>query len=438
MTEPSYGIVIEKISNFFETQINKSANIDRLLRENQVLGKFINRDAKGGSTDWSLTVPWLSPRGIGPERANAQATARGNAGRPQNEKWKGNWAPKKASLFMEELTLLAASRARGEDVVTFLEDQGKQLERVIIEMGERLEEDMWSGPGCATATFVSCTAGVAVLANKMLSREFKVGDPFEWSANDGSSTGHVTAGALGYVAKVNENTGTVSFSATDGGAVGQPAGWGTGAGYVFRQGQFGGGTDPVDSITGIRTYLPAADPTTTLLNIDRTKDVVLWGGVRIASGEIADTSPLAILRKLVTKFSAHGYKMPGRYGIFVHPEIWDYCGNALEAQGNRSISGKDGVTGLEAISLNTAIGTVPIFSAPRCPYNNGYLINSEGFRFRSLGKWPQPAGAQFGQKAQVDSSADMYEWRLMGFGALQCEYPGTHGTCVFPGSPSLL
>lgn len=435
MPEPQYGQILSKLDNLFNTQVAKRNEVQTLMRSNQVLGRWITQDEQGAGEDWSCPVIYKTPRGIGVTRAQAQMSARGEAGRTKAEKWKGEWAPIKASLIIDEFTLELASK--GDDATrSFLADQQTQIKQLMEAMGERFEESLWVPAGLAIAVG-SINAGVITLTNKLLTASFRPGDVLEASADDGSSTGHSTFGTLGYVIKAGDNAGTITVSATDGGVAGSPAGW-TGTIYLFRQGMFGGGTSPEESIISLPRWLPATDPSGTFLNVDRTKDPVAFSGVRVASGDISTTNHLDIIEKALVKYQHLSYRQGGKLGLFVHPEVWNGLKTAMENRVTRTLSDTKEhlATGLTTIGIVSPMGEIPIFSAPKCSYNQAYLLDKNSLRFRSVGKYPHAAGT-LGSKVQVGASEDNYEWRLMGYGQLQMPAPGANMVIYLPGSPSM-
>ncbi len=432
-TEPSFGIAWDALTNLTRTQYAKTSEVKELIQTNQQMLKWMATDMSGGGDSWTEPVKYKGARGIGSTRAIAQQVARGNAGRIKAEKWVGEWATLKASLFVEEKALILANRG-GEATEAFLRVQHDAIKQTIIEFGNRTEEMLSWSPGCALA-YGSISAGVYTLANPILSASFKLGDVCEWSANDGSSSGHSAATAYGYVIAVGDKT--VTFSASDGGAAGSPSGW-SGSGYVFRRGQFGGGSDPIDPIISIPTYLPASDPGTTLLNVDRTKDVVAFSGVRIASGDLTTTNVKEILQALCTKYYYKGYSQSSKKAIFVHPEQWEKIRKILENEQHREVTGQDAETGLTKLDLFTPIGKIPVIPWRYCNFNQGYLLDHAAQRFRTCGKWPQESGTMMGERAHTSDSEDYYEWRWTGLGQLQMPAPGANGVAYLPGTPDYL
>lgn len=439
MPELDYGQSLALLTAFFREQTEKRGDIITLIKNRQQFLKWFTTDTNGAGRSWDVPLIHAHPRGIGPTRAAAQLAAKGGAGRSRAVNWKGDWSPLKASLFLEEKELLL--EARGDEATkAFLKAHDDSRKNIMEELGARLEEAVWAGDGGAIAYgSIHATSGVVTLSNKVMAQSFKPGDPIEASANDGSSSGHSTFSAKGYVLKSDGNTGTVTVSATDGGSAGTPTGW-TGSIYLFRAGQFGGGSDPEIPIVGINSWIPAAAPSGTFMNVDRTIDVVATSGVRLTSADVATLGKydhLSIIKAMLLKHSVQGFKLSNERAVFVHPEVWEGLSQQYENNGMRSLVGTDAKTGLRTLSVITADGDVPIIAATGCPYNMAKLIDKKAGRFRSVGAWPVPAGQMFGQRAVVQGSEDYYEFRWMGYGQLQIVAPGACATAYLPGSPSI-
>lgn len=253
---------------------------------------------------------------------------------------------------------------------------------------------LWfSSPGYAlNATSASHTAGVITLANAQQASQFVPGDELVISANDGdATTDTIVAGSgVGYVVSRDLRAGTVSVSATPGGAVGAPTNWAAATSYFyFRRGEFlPTSALPADIITPLGMYLPSTPQTSTLHNVDRSVDSIL-SGFNPADASLTGKSIAARIKRTVNEHREQlGYMAEDSEidTAYVNPVDWGKCEEELTTHLSRDPA-KTASDGYQYLEITTANGTLQLISEPQVPRGTCYLLAQGDI------KWHTPNGS---------------------------------------------
>ncbi len=275
----------------------------------------------------------------------------------------------------------AAARALQFDTDLALKQHGAELVRV-----------WFANPGNAlnsgTQSFASATGVISLLTAQEASN-FVPGDQIVISANDGSSTSHVlVAGSgVGYVISRDLKAGTVTVSATSGGAAGAPANWANAGDYFyFREGEFLPGTN--DIMTPLQAYLPQAVATSTLNGVDRSIDGIL-SGFCPADASLTGKSGMARIKRTVNEHREQlGYLSESSEidCVYANPTDWGRIEEELHTQLQRSpdTTQKDGYT---AMTCETANGPLMLVSEPQVPRGRYFMLAQNDI------VWHSPNGA---------------------------------------------
>lgn len=271
----------------------------------------------------------------------------------------------------------AAARALQFDTDLALKQQGAFLVRT-----------WFANPGNSlVSTTRAHSAGVISGLTAQEASNFVPGDQIVISANDGSSTSHVlvASSAVGYVVSRDLKAGTVSVSATSGGAVGAPSNWAATSYHYFREGEFLPGTN--DILTPLQAYLPQAVATTTLHGVDRSIDSIL-SGFCPADASLTGKSGAARIKRTVNEHREQlGYlnETSEIDCVYANPTDWGKIEEELHTQLQREPT-KEVVDGFTSIVIETANGPLRIVSEPQVPRGRYFILAQNDIA------WHTPSG----------------------------------------------
>jgi len=130
------------------------------------------------------------------------------------------------------------------------------------------------------------STGVITLADPNSVVNFEVGMTLVSYSVSGNVYTQSTASALGYIIAVNRSAGTVTVSATAGGAAGTPTNWSTSFPFIGVQGDVAFGTLSATTsflkVSGLGAWIPTTAPTSgdSFWGVNRSTDVTRLAGVR--------------------------------------------------------------------------------------------------------------------------------------------------------------
>lgn len=421
---PSALVAAFFTDNFPEKDVIKQ------VRENNVLLSWLDKDTKCGDEQMVLPLLYGDPQGAGPTRAIVQAIqATTGGGSIRGVKWTIPWGGYKAG-FEIKLSDLKLNR---NQPMKFLDVQAENYAGTIRTYGDRIETYLWSNSGHSLGSGVFTAAtGVIQLADPRDAQNYAPGQQLQISANDGSSSAHtlVAASGIGYVIATNANAGTVTVSATDNGAAGAPANWANATTYhYFNYGDFGGDTSPYRIITGIPAWIPVADPSSTLFNsVNRTINVPALSGCRLTEAQVANKPIDQRLEALVELIDRIGYykQVGGERAFFVSGTQWLNLKNRLFSMGKLDISEPTAEFGFRAINLVTPKGTVPVYSAEKCPNTGAWHLAKKAMKLYSVGEFPGLVDED-GNRMTRNATDDKFEFRFDGVGEVGIRGPGACG-----------
>ncbi len=368
-----------------------------------------------------------NPQGLGATRSYAQTgSTQTTGGNVRATKWTCTYGDYAGSVDVGDKVL----RASRNDVGAFMRNQKLEVDGLYEAFGDTFGYYMYADAGRALGSGTDST-GVQTLANANDAANFEVGQILVASANDGTSSGHTLIGApsLGYVIAVNRNAGTVTVSATSGGAAGTPTSW-TGTMYYFRSGDFGGsGTTRI--MLGLGAWVPSSDPgATSFEGVTRTTDISRLSGVRLAAADISGLDVEQRVKLLATRMSGRaGSKAPKEF--YMHPEVWQQLSDTLENRGVRDLGVRDAQFGYMSLKLATAGGIVDVFADRFCPSGSIFALNLDYIFLGSYDDVPTVVNGD-GLSMLRKSSSDDYEHRIVAYPALCVSAPGYQGRVSAP------
>jgi hypothetical protein len=316
---------------------------------------------------------------------------------------------------LDNQTLLSART----DKQAFVNAAKVQVDGAIRSIKNSLGSAMFRSGTGSIGIISSITTGVIVLTNALDVVQFEIGMVLQANATDGGTP----RAALGYIISVNRSSGTVTVSATLGGAAGTPSGW-TAADFLLVQG------DNNAKVSGLAGWLPFIAPTSgdNFYGVDRSIDAVRLAGNR------KDASNMSIeegLQDFLTQIAIND----GNPDYFItNPNSYTALQKALGSKAQivelAAESGKDyrAVVGFKALEVQMSGMTVKVLADRYCPAQIGYALQMDTWKMISLGDCPQilTYGAEGLEVLRV-ANADAAELRVGYYANMVCNAPAYNG-----------
>jgi hypothetical protein len=271
------------------------------------------------------------------------------------------------------------------------------------------------------------------LTNPQAIVNFEVNMTIQASATDGGApvpTGTPTTPDLGLITAVNRSTGVITISIVQGAP---QSDWSSvTAAYMTVQGDIptagGSGSGPLGAtgsylaISGLAAWVPSTDPSTTdsFWGVNRSTDPTRLAGLRYNataySIEEGMTNALAFLNR-----------EGGRPDLCIM-DFASYAAlvNSLGAKVQYVEVKHDEVdVAFEGVRFHSAYGYVTVLADRSCPPQTAYVLTTDTWKLRSLGKVPHilTYGIEGLEGLRVGNS-DALEVRIGLYGNLVCSAPG--------------
>ncbi len=435
---PATGSTLTSFDAFLKDNYT-SDEVARTMNENHVFLDMLDTKKRGTGRRWIVPLIDSNPQGAGATLLDAQSGSQqaGAGSNIQGAAWTINWGEYDAAVQIGDKIIDASA----SDMGAFFEDQKEEIDGLYRNFADIMTYYLLQDQGRALG-FGTISAGVITLAastNGVLGSQaivnFEVGQILLPSANDGTSTAHViiASAGLGFVVAVNYNAGTLTVSATSGGAAGTPANW-AGSMYFFRAGQsggpgdFGGTANPNRIVLGFGAWNPPADPTSTAFEgVDRSVNVLRRSGVRLVAADVAGNGIEQRCRKLATRMRSRG--KPPKTGL-LHSEQFEALATSLETRGIRNLveMNEVGYFNFQSIKMNTAAGPVAYFEDKFMPIGSLYMFDLKGVRFATLSGFPKIVNGD-GLTMLRASTSNSYEYRIVAYPGYVHRDPTMTGRC---------
>lgn len=305
---------------------------------------------------------------------------------------------------IDNQTMLASQ----SDKMTFLNGSKLLIDSAIRSCTNSVASALFRSGTGSIGQIGSISTGVITLLNLNDVVQYEVNMVLQSNATDGGTP----RAALGYVIAVDRGLGTVTVSATSGGAAGTPASWAAND-YLLVQG------DVNLKASGLAAWIPQAAPSATLFyGVDRTVDPVRLAGVRY------DGSAQSIEEALIDSSS-----LLAREGGEPNVAIVSYASySALE----KSLGSKCVYVDLKGpaeiafkgIMINGAASEIKVFPDRNCQPLTAYLLQMDTWALEGLGDVPQIL--KYGDNLEMLRvyNADAGEVRIGAYFNLSSNAPG--------------
>lgn len=319
--------------------------------------------------------------------------------------------------------------ATKDDAGAFVDEAKLNMDTGFRNISNDMAHDLFAPSTGERGQISAISTGVITLVDSATVVNFEVGMALVSYSVSGTTPTQSTGAAIGYVIAVNRSSGTVTVSATAGGAAGTPTNWSTSFKYLavsgdinFVSGGLGSSATGLYKMSGLGAWLPSTAPTSgdSFWGVDRSVDVTRLAGVRF------DGSTESIEEALVD-----GAALVAREGgqpdmCFMSFASYAALEKALGAKVQYvDVKHDEADIAFAGIRIHAAYGPITVVPDRSCPGLTAYLLSMDTWKLRSLGKMPHVLtyGLEGLEGLRV-GTADALEIRIGYYGNLICNAPG--------------
>lgn len=337
-------------------------------------------------------------------------------------------------------------RASAQNIGAFMPGAELNVKAAFQSIGNDLAHDIFSDGSGVRGTYGlgagSITSGVIVLDNIGMVYQFAVGMALVSFSISGQTPTQSTAAAIGYVIAVDTGLGTVTVSATQGGAAGVPANWSTSFPYLAQAGDVNFISNGLNSanmlkVAGFAAWVPLSAPggSDNFFGVNRSVSPTKLAGLRFAGTQESIQDALI---DAVNQLAANGSEAGDPDFIFINPVSYQTLVKQLTSQGvYQMIKAKineDVSISFKALVLPTANGEIAILQDRNCQSQTAWIITLKTWKLRTLGKCPQflTYPGFYDQLGIPVPGSDAIQLQIGYYGNLTCNAPGANAVVTLP------
>lgn len=337
-------------------------------------------------------------------------------------------------------------RASAQNIASFMPGAELNVKAAFQSIGNDLAHDIFSDGSGVRGTYGlgsgSITSGVIVLDNLGMVYQFAVGMALVSFSISGQTPTQSTGAALGYVIAVDTGAGTVTVSATQGGAAGTPSNWSSSFPYLAQTGDVNFISNGLNSanmlkVAGFSAWVPSSAPggSDNFFGVNRSVSPTKLAGLRFAG---SNESIQDALIDAVNQLAANGSEAGDPDFIFINPVSYQTLVKQLTSQGvYQMIKAKvneDVSISFKALVLPTANGEIAILQDRSCQSQTAYVITLKSWKLRTLGKCPQflTYPGFYDQLGIPVPGSDAIQLQIGYYGNLTCNAPGANAVVSLP------
>lgn len=416
----TYANVSNQVAALKELYTGDEFMKDLVYKKNPLLALIPKDESPDGFAGKYIPVPlvYATPQGRSANFSNAQTN---------------QTAPGVSAFFVYRVSnyqlvtitneLLEATK---NNAGAFVDEAKLNMDTGFRNISNDLAADLFSAGNGVRGQLASISTGVITLSQAAQVVQFEVGMVLVAFSISGNVYTQSTGAALGYVIAVNRSAGTVTVSATSGGAAGTPSNWSASFPYLGVQGDVAFGTISVQTgfskISGLGAWLPVTAPSSgdNFWNVDRSVDVTRLAGVRFDGSSESIEEALIDASALVAR--------EGGQPDMCFMSFASYA--ALEkALGSKvqyvDVKHEEADIAFAGIRVHAPYGPITVIPDRSCPAQTAYLLQMDVWKLRSLGKAPHVLtyGLEGLEGVRV-GNADALEIRIGYYANLVCSAPG--------------
>ena len=393
---------------------------DLVYKKNPLLALIPKDESPGGFAGKYIPVPLIfgTPQG----RSASFSTAQTN-----------QTAPQLASFFVYRVSnyqiatitneLLEATK---DNAGAFIDEAKLVMDTAFRNISNDLALDLFKDGSGNRGAMTSITSGVIVLTSSADVVNFEVGMALVSYSVSGTTYTQSTSNAVGYVIAVNRYTGTVTVSATAGGAAGTPTNWSSSS---FPQlgvsGDVAFGTLSVrtsfNKISGLAAWGPSTSPSASesFWGVDRSVDSRMF--FTIAQNTSTETIEEALIDAASLVAREGGQPDMCFMNFASYAALEKSLGSKVQYVDVRH---EEADIAFAGIKIHAPYGPITVIPDRNCPGQLAYLLQMDTLKLRSLGKAPHilTYGLEGLEGLRV-GNADALEIRIGYYGNLICNAP---------------
>ena len=399
---------------------------DLVYKKNPLLALMPKDESPSGFAGKYIPVPLVfgTPQGRSATFANAQ----GNQTAPQLSSF---FVYRVSNYQLATITneLLEATK---DNAGAFIDEAKLVMDTAIRNISNDLALDLYQDGSGLRGQISAISSGVITLVDANSVVNFEVGMSLVSYSISGTTYTQSTSAAIGYVIGVNRYAGTVTVSASAGGAAGTPTNWSTSFPNLGVQGDvaFGALTSRTSfqKVSGLAAWFPQTAPSSgeSFWGVDRSVDSRMYGV--IAQNTASETIEEALI---------DGASLVAREGGSPDMCFMNFASYAAleKSLGSKvqyvDVKHEEADISFAGLRIHAPYGPITIIPDRNCPSKTAYLLSMETLKFRSLGKAPHilTYGLEGLEGLRV-GTADALEIRIGYYGNLICNAPVWN--CVVP------
>lgn len=337
-------------------------------------------------------------------------------------------------------------RASAQSIGAFMPGAELNVKAAFQSIGNDLAHDIFADGSGTRGTYGlgagSIATGVITLDNLGMVYQFAVGMALVSFSISGQTPTQSTSAAIGYVIAVDTGLGTVTVSATQGGAAGNPTSWSSSFPYLAQAGDVNFVTNGLNSanmlkIAGFGAWIPSVAPggSDNFFGVNRSVSPTKLAGLRFAG---ANESIQDALIDSVNQLAANGSEAGDPDFIFINPVSYQTLVKQLTSQGVyqmvKAKINEDVSISFKALVLPTANGEIAILQDRNCPSQTAYIVTLKSWKLRTLGKCPQflTYPGFYDQLGIPLVGSDAIQLQIGYYGNLTCNAPGANAVVTLP------
>lgn len=337
-------------------------------------------------------------------------------------------------------------RASAQNIGAFMPGAELNVKAAFQSIGNDLAHDIYSDGSGTRGTYGlgsgSISNGVITLDNLGQVYQFAVNMALVSFSISGTTPTQSTGAALGYVIAVDTSAGTVTVSATQGGAAGTPSSWSTAFPYLAQVGDVNFISQGLSSanmlkIAGMAAWIPPTAPggSDNFFGVNRSVSPTKLAGLRFnGSGESIQDALIDATNQL----AANGNEAGDPDFIFINPVSYQTLVKQLTSQGvyqmikakiNEEVS-----ISFKALVLPTANGEIAIIQDRNVQSQAAWIVTLKTWKLRTLGKCPQflTYPGFYDQLGIPVPGSDAIQLQIGYYGNLTCNAPGSNAYVTLP------
>lgn len=392
---------------------------DLVYKKNPLLALIPKDESPSGMAGKYMPVPLIfgTPQGRSANFANAQSN---------------QTAPQLASFFVYRVSnyqlatitneLLEATK---DSAGAFIEESKMVIDTAFRNISNDLALDLYKDGSGNRGQIASITTGVIQLSIPADVVNFEVGMLLVSYSVSGNTYTQSTGAATGYVIAVNRYAGTVTVSATVGGAAGTPTNWSTSFPNLGVQGDVSFGTlaarTSFAKVTGLAGWGPTsiATPGENFWGVDRSQD----SRMQFVIGQNTNTETIEeALIDAASLVAREGGQPDMCFMSFAsYAALEKSLGSKVQYV---DVKHEEADIAFAGIRIHAPYGQITVIPDRNCPAQLAYLLDMSTIKFRSLGKAPHMLTyGMEGLEGLRVGNADALEMRIGYYGNLVCSAP---------------